>query len=368
MKAIAIKPGKGEAHLLDVDEPTIRNSDEVKIEVIEVGICGTDREEAEGGRADAPAGHSKLIIGHEMFGRVVETGSNVKDIKEGDYGVFMVRRPCGHCYFCLNGRSDLCSTGDYTERGIKESHGFQAEFVVDKEEYFIPVPAEHTDIGVLTEPMSVVVKAIDEALLIQTSRFPGIDQHEWIEGKRALVAGLGPIGLLAAFVLKLRGAELWGLDIVDEDSLRPSILKKIGGKYINGKMVRTEKIDDRYGNMDFIFEATGIAELEFQLMDALGTNAIYVLTGIPSGERPVCLLGAELMQNMVLRNQIMLGSVNAGKSHYLQAVEELGKIKKHFGSLINDLITERTGFRNFSDVLDLHSPDEIKAVVEWRKS
>lgn len=367
MKAIAIKPGKGEAHLLEVEEPFIMNSDDVKIEVIEVGICGTDREEAGGGRADAPSGNQELIIGHEMFGRVVETGRDVTSVKKGDYGVFMVRRPCGHCYFCRNDRSDLCSTGEYTERGIKENHGFQAEYVVDREAFLITVPAEISDIGVLTEPMSVVIKAIDEALLIQTSRFPGIDQHEWIKGKRALVAGLGPIGLLAAFVLKLRGAEIWGLDIVDESTARPSILNQIGGRYINGKKTRTDKIDDNYGNMDFIFEATGIAELGFQLMDALGINGIYVLTGIPSGKRPVCILGADLMQKMVLQNQIMLGSVNAGRDHYLKAVEELVKIKNHFGPLINSLITERAGYRDFMNVLDLHSPDEIKAVVEWNR-
>jgi threonine dehydrogenase-like Zn-dependent dehydrogenase len=213
--------------------------------------------------------------------------------------------------------------------------------------------------------MSVVVKAIEESLLIQTTRLPGSDPKTWLRGKRALVAGLGPIGLLSAFVLKLRGAELWGLDIVDESSSRPSIFKEIGGKYINGRTVKTEKIDDQFGKMDFIFEATGIASLELQLMDALGMNGIYVLTGIPSGDRPVCVLGAELMQKMVLMNQIMLGSVNAGKTHYLQAVDELIEIKNRFGNTINKLITERTNFSSFRDVLDLHSPDEIKAVVEW---
>jgi threonine dehydrogenase-like Zn-dependent dehydrogenase len=194
---------------------------------------------------------------------------------------------------------------------------------------------------------------------------PGIEPDSWLRGKRTLVAGLGPIGLLAAFVLKRRGAEIWGLDIVDGQSARPSILKEIGGKYINGMDVKTDKIDDNFGKMDFIFEATGIASIELQLMDALGVNGIYVLTGIPSGDRPVCVLGAELMKRMVLMNQIMLGSVNAGKNHYLQAVDELVKIKSTFGSTVNKLITERTNFNKFREVLDLHSPDEIKVVVEW---
>jgi threonine dehydrogenase-like Zn-dependent dehydrogenase len=297
----------------------------------------------------------------------VETGKAVTRVKKDDLAVFMVRRPCGHCYFCNHKRSDLCSTGDYTERGIKGRHGYQAEYVVDKEEFVIPVPDFIRDIGVLTEPMSVVVKAIEETLSIQTKRFPGIDSKEWLKGKKVLIAGLGPIGLLAAFIFKLRGADIYGLDIVDESSARPSVLKEIGGRYINGKQISTDKIDEAHGKMDFVFEATGIAKLEFQLMDTVGINGVYVLTGIPSTERPVCILGGELMQRMVLLNQIMLGSVNASIDHYLQAVDELGKIKKAFPATIKKIITEKTAYTSFKDVLSLHSPDEIKAVVVWKE-
>jgi threonine dehydrogenase-like Zn-dependent dehydrogenase len=367
MKAIAITPGKGNAQLIYVDEPGIESEDEIKIEVLEVGICGTDREEASGGRADAPAGKDRLIIGHEMFGRVVETGSAVTRVKKNDFALFMVRRPCGHCYFCNNKRSDLCSTSDYTERGIKGRDGYQAEYVVDKEEYVIPVPEFIRDIGVLTEPTSVVVKAIEETLSIQTGRFPGIDSKEWLKGKKVLVAGMGPIGLLAAFIFKLREADLYGLDIVDDSSARPTVLKEIGGKYINGKQISADKIDETYGKMDFVFEATGIAKLEFQLMDTVGINGVYVLTGIPSAERPVCILGGELMQRMVLLNQIMLGSVNASKNHYLQAVEELGKIKKAFPETIKKIITEKADYKNFNETISKHSPDEIKTVVVWKE-
>lgn len=367
MKAIAITPGKGNANLIDADEPRIKYDDEVKIEVIEVGICGTDREEASGGRADAPAGEDHLVIGHEMIGRVVETGSSVTRVKKDDLAVFMVRRPCGHCYFCNNKRSDLCSSGDYTERGIKGLHGFQAEFVADKEEFVIPVPDSLRNTGVLTEPMSVVVKAIEETLSIQTGRFPGIDSKDWLKNKKVLIAGLGPIGLLAAFIFKLRGSDIYGLDIVEESTARPSLLREIGGKYINGSEVRTDKIDESYGKMDFVFEATGIAKLEFQLMDVVGINGIYVLTGIPSSERPVCILGGELIQRMVLLNQIMLGSVNAGVNHYMQAVEELVAINNSFPGKLEKIITERADYTRFDEVLSGQSPEEIKTVVVWKK-
>jgi threonine dehydrogenase-like Zn-dependent dehydrogenase len=301
-----------------------------------------------------------------MLGRVVETGSAVKKVKKDDYALFMVRRPCNHCDPCHSERSDMCYTGDYTERGIKGQHGFMAEYVVDSERFLIPVPDEISDIGVLTEPMSVVIKAIEESLLLQAARIPGIDSSTWLQGKKALVAGIGPIGLLAAFSLKLRGANIFGLDIVDESSPRPSILKEIGGEYINGVKVNAVDIDDKYGKMDFIFEATGIAKLEFQLMDALGQNGIYVLTGIPSGERPVSLLGSVLMRNMVLMNHVMMGSVNAGIKHYLNGVEDLAKCNKLWNKAIKKIITDRVHYSDYRNALTNHSPDEIKTVIEWK--
>lgn len=365
MKAIAITPGKGNVELIDVEEPVLGSPGEIKLEVLEVGICGTDREEVEGGRADPPAGENRLIIGHEMLGRVVDAGNGSGKFKNGDYAMFMVRRPCGHCGPCNRGRSDLCMTGDYLERGIKGLHGFQSEYVVDREEYLIHVPQNIAGLGVLTEPMSVVVKAIDEAVSLQASRLPKADETTWLKGRRALVAGLGPIGLLAAFVLKLRGAEVSGLDIVEESSPRAAILKEIGGEYINGKSIRTDKIDDRYGSMDFIFEATGIAELGFNLMDALGLNGMYVLTGIPSGERPVSIQGSVLMRNLVLMNQVILGSVNAAKKHYEEAASELSKLKARFGASIEKLITERVKYTDYKKAFEINSPDEIKTVIEW---
>lgn len=367
MKAIAITPGKGAVEMITVQEPVISAPGEVKLEVVEVGICGTDREEVEGGRAEAPSGEKRLIIGHEMLGRVADPGKSKRKIKPGDYALFMVRRPCNHCGPCNQGRSDMCSSGDYTERGIRGRHGFQAEYVVDSDDYLIPVPSSISDIGVLTEPMSVVVKAIDEAVALQSARMPGAELTSWLKGKRTLVAGLGPVGLLAAFVLKLRGAELFGLDIVEDSSPRASILKEIGGEYINGKKVHTENIDNSYGEMDFVFEATGIANLEFQLMDTLGINGVYVITGIPGGESKISVSGSVLMRKLVLKNQLMLGSVNAGKKHYLDAVGELMKSKAKYESSIKKLITERVNFNDFKRAFSINSPDEIKTVIEWKK-
>jgi threonine dehydrogenase-like Zn-dependent dehydrogenase len=95
MKAIALVPGTPDLHLVDRPEPQISAPDEIKLRVVRVGICGTDREEAGGGRAMPPAGQTELVLGHEMFGQVVQTGPAVTRVKPGDYAVFTVRRGCG---------------------------------------------------------------------------------------------------------------------------------------------------------------------------------------------------------------------------------------------------------------------------------
>jgi glucose 1-dehydrogenase len=366
MKAISLIPGTTSVSLIDVDEPIINAPDEVKIRMWHVGICGTDREEAEGGRADAPTGKKELILGHEMFGQVVEVGSAVTRVKPGDFGVFTVRRGCNECPACINNRSDMCYSGRYTERGIKGADGFQSEYVVDKEQYLVKVPEAIKEIGVLTEPMSVAAKAIDEAMIIQAARLRGFEQNEnWLKGKKALIAGIGPIGLMAAFALKLRGAEVFGLDIVDENSLRPHILKAIGGIYIDGREVKVTNFDEAYGEADFVFEATGIAKLQIELIDTLAINGIYVATGIPAGERPMNILAGNIMQQLVLKNQIILGSVNASFDHYRMAVEDLSASMARWPDAIRGVITEKIPFTYFMKALHPHSIEEIKVVVDW---
>jgi threonine dehydrogenase-like Zn-dependent dehydrogenase len=366
MKAIALIPGTTNLRLVDRPVPAVTAPDEIKLRVLQVGICGTDREEAAGGRADPPVGQTELVIGHEMFGQVVETGAAVKAVHPGDFALFTVRRGCGHCAACLANHSDMCYSGDYTERGIKGRDGYQAEYVVDSEPYIVRVPDNLVPVGVLGEPMSVAEKAIDEAVRIQIARLPdATDGASWLRGKRALVAGLGPIGLLAAFILRLRGAEVLGLDVVDAATIRPGVLKEIGGIYIDGRQVKPDAIDDHFGEIDVIVEATGVASLEFDLLAALGDNGVYVLTGIPGGDRPISVDGSALMRQLVLRNQVMVGSVNANRAHFQMAVDDLVKSRATWGNTIDQLITHRFPYTQFSEALTHHTADEIKSVIEW---
>jgi len=365
MKALALTPGTTDLKLIDRDVPQISTPTQIIMKIIEVGICGTDREEAAGGRADAPTGKTELIIGHEMFGQVTQIGANVKSAKVGDYGVFMVRRPCGKCSACAARRSDMCLTGEYTERGIKMADGFQQEFVIDDEAYFVKVPQNIKHLGVLTEPTSVGAKAIDEAVRIQAARVPGSEIKNYLQNKKALVVGLGPIGLLGVLILRLKGATVYGMDIQDETTIRPTVLKSMGGTYIDGRTVKSTDIDDKFGEFDFIFEATGVAQLEFDLIDALGINGVYVLTGIPAGNRPITMDAGGLMQQIVLKNQVLVGSVNASYQHYEESVTYLVNGFKNYPDVMDKIITDRHDYTAFADALANHTSNEIKSVLTW---
>jgi glucose 1-dehydrogenase len=370
MKAIAIVPGTAGSRLVERPEPSITTQDEVKVRMVRVGICGTDREEVSGGRAQAPDGETELVIGHEMLGQVVSVGSSVTRVKPGDYAVFTVRRGCGECACCVMNRADMCQTGRYRERGIRGLDGYQTEYAVDQEQYVVRVPAELEPVGVLMEPLSVVEKAIDEALRVQIVRCPdaattAATTPDWFHGRRCLVAGLGPVGLLAAMVLRLRGGEVYGLDVVDSNTARPKWLGGIGGNYIDGREVPADQVEQKIGSMDFILDASGIAELEFNLLDALALNGIYVLTGIPGGDRPLQIPGAELIRQLVLENQVMLGSVNAARGHFQMAADDLAQARLRWGAQIASLITHRYSWSQLAGLMDQHQPDAIKEVIEW---
>lgn len=366
MQAIALKPGTTNVAMVDRPEPQVTAPDDIKIRMVRVGICGTDREEASGGRARAPDGREDLVIGHEMFGQVVEVGQSVRRVKPGDYAIFTVRRGCEKCLPCLMSRPDMCRTGEYRECGIWRLDGYQAEYVVDKEQYVVRVPPELERIGVLAEPLSIAEKAIHEAVRIQIARLPdGMATPSWLYGRRCLVAGLGPVGLLAALVLVLRGADVYGLDIVDPTTVRPRWLEAIGGQYVDGRTVAPAQVDDALGQMDLIVEAAGVPALAFNLLDALALDGAYTLTGIPGGDTLIQLPGAELMRQLVLNNHVMIGSVNAARDHFQIGVDDLSLANTRWGDQIAQLITNRHPAHDFDAALHRHAEDEIKVVLEW---
>ncbi len=166
MKAITVEPHKPEtARLEDIPEPDTR-AGSVLVEAIAVGVCGTDVEIVEGKYGWAPRGETRLVLGHESLGRVVDPGTSGA-FQKGDLVVGIVRRPDPvPCPNCAVGEWDMCRNGQYTERGIKEIDGFMSERWRIEPEYAIKIDPSLGLLGVLLEPTTVVTKAWEQVLAV----------------------------------------------------------------------------------------------------------------------------------------------------------------------------------------------------------
>ncbi|MGH8965014.1 MAG: alcohol dehydrogenase catalytic domain-containing protein, partial [Actinomycetes bacterium] len=156
---------------------------ELLIDAIAVGVCGTDKEIARGEYGWAPPGEERLVLGHESLGRVREAPAG-SEFAAGDLAVGVVRRPDpAPCGACAHGEFDMCRNGRYTERGIKEIHGFASEVWTCETDYAVKLDPRLEDVGMLMEPTTVVAKAWE-----QVER---IGARAWFEPETALITGAG---------------------------------------------------------------------------------------------------------------------------------------------------------------------------------
>jgi threonine dehydrogenase-like Zn-dependent dehydrogenase len=368
MRAIAVNPAIKNIGIIDVPEPKLTTSTDVKLRMIEAGVCGTDKEICAFEYGTPPAGSADLIIGHESLGEVVEVGAKVTRVKTGDLVVPMVRRPCPHktCPACRAGRQDFCFTGDFTERGIKERHGFMAQYVVDDEQYMNPVPCEMRDTAVLVEPLTIAEKALIQVSGVQ-QRLPWSCPRE--PGKaqahchRAVVLGAGPVGLLGAMALITRGFDTYVYAREAVPNLKASVVEMIGGTYFSAADCSLEQLTAKVGNVDLVYEATGASRLAFDMISLLGTNGIFIFTGVPGRKGPVEIDTDLMMRNLVLRNQVVFGTVNAGRDAFEASIHDVGVFSKRWPDAVRSLITGRFPMDAHRDLL-LGRADGIKNVIQ----
>jgi threonine dehydrogenase-like Zn-dependent dehydrogenase len=339
MRAMTVIPGKPDsAELTDLPDPQ-PGAGELLVEPLYLGVCGTDREIVEGGHGEPPPGHERLVLGHELLGRVRDTGELVAGI---------VRRPDPvPCACCAQGEWDMCRNGQYTERGIKALDGYGAELVTLEKEFAIPVPAELGTLGVLTEPASVLAKAWEQIDRISTR---ACSAHE-----RVLIIGAGPIGLLGALMGAQRGLELHVLDRATE-GMKPEAVQSLGGRYHAGEVTEVaEEIQP-----DIVVECTGVAELVAGAMQHTAPGAIVCLTGV-APSRTLSLDVGALNNELVLENDVVFGSVNANRRHFEQAVRSLTEADQDW---LRRLITRTVPLERWTQALE-KGDDDIKVVVEF---
>jgi glucose 1-dehydrogenase len=366
MRGLAVFPSRREVRLVEHAEPRRERPTEVKLRMLEVGVCGTDKEISSFQYGTPPPGDDHLILGHESLGEVVEVGAEVEGLVAGDLVIPTVRRPCEHaeCVACRQGRADFCYTGDFTERGIKERHGYMTELVVDEARYMNRVPPELRDVAVLTEPLTIAEKALTQLVEVQ-QRLPWAcptDGAAPAHCRNAVVLGAGPVGLLGAMVLVHAGFRTTVYSRGPASDERARLASAIGATYVSSAEVSVEQLPPRIGNIDVVYEAAGASAAAFELMQVLGTNGVFVFTGVPGRRGPIEVDTDRLMRNLVLNNQVVFGTVNAPREAFASAVGRLGEFKQRWPAALQAVITARVPLAQAHTLLQARAPG-IKNVV-----
>jgi threonine dehydrogenase-like Zn-dependent dehydrogenase len=330
VQALVVTPGvEHSTRVEEVGEPAAREG-EVLLRVLEVGVCGTDREIDHGLFGVVPEDEEALVIGHEVLGVVQRDAAG---FSRGELVAATVRRSCGHCIACAEDSPDSCLTGDYRERGITRLHGFAREVVAEDASQLIPIPPSLGRLGVLAEPTSICARALRHATTIA-------GRQPW-QLRRALVIGAGAVGLLTTYLLRLQDVEVWTASLEPENEL----VEACGARYV----ATPETPLDELGRFDLVVEAAGNAQLMADSLGLLGRSGVACLLGLDGREQRVGLDGRVLGVDTILENRVIFGSVNAHRQDWLAGVEALDAARRRWPGALESLVRLRVPLDRFAE-------------------
>ena len=333
MQALLTEPGVADSARVEEVPEVAPQAGEVPLRVLEVGVCGTDREIAHGLFGVAPEGSSSLVLGHEVLAVTTRDGDG---FSRGDLVAATVRRSCGHCHACAEDAPDACFTGDYFERGITRLDGFAREVVAESATQLIKVPPSLGRLGVLGEPTSVCARALRHARVIANRQPSRLD--------RALVVGGGAIGMLTTLLLRLEGVDVWTA------SLEPAnpVVEACGAHYVSTKETPLAEL----GGFDLVVEAAGDAQLMADSLGLLRRGGVACLLGIDGREQTVSLDGRVIGVDAVLENRVVFGSVSAQRQDWLAGLAALDRARERWQDAIEQIVGLRVPLDRFAEAFD----------------
>jgi glucose 1-dehydrogenase len=347
MRAITLSPGIANSARLDEVPDPPRSDGAILVRTLALGVCGTDREILSGVYGTAPPGQPRMILGHESLGEVADAPRD-SGFAQGDLVVGIVRRPDPEpCPACAVDEWDMCRNGRYTERGIKERHGFGAERFRIEPEFAVKVDRSLGILGVLLEPASILAKAWDH-----TERI-GHRARAW-QPKSVLVTGAGPIGLLAALMGVQRGLEV---HVYDHNTRgpKPELTRALGGIY-HSDVESLKRVAP-----DIMIECTGVPAVIRDCLAATAPAGIVCLTGVGEPGKLMEVDIGGVNRTIVLDNDVVFGIVNANRRHYEMAADALAHADKNW---LGRLITRRVPLARFGEALE-HRKGDIKVIIDF---
>ncbi len=309
--------------------------DELLLKVLRCGICQTDIDEfMAGAQIFSPL---PIVPGHEFGGEVVKAGNKEFEHLVGKIGAALPLVSCGKCHYCQNGRENLCENLKF--HGVFGLDGGFAEYAVIKIQNFLPLD----DVEVLNfvEPLTVMLRALKKA-----EKFSCL-------GKKVLIVGAGPMGLVGALLFQSEG---WEVSIVEEREKRREKAKSFGFRTYNSLL-------DVKETFPVVLDTAGedpILPAAFSMLfDLTSPGGVVLLVGVYLKKSQIPLL------NVLLKEKSLLPVIFYTK----RDIENIQNYIYNLKNQLKKLITQEIDFENLVDAfvnLELFKDNFIKLVVTFQ--
>ncbi|MRG84958.1 zinc-binding alcohol dehydrogenase family protein [Salinibacillus xinjiangensis] len=335
MKAIQVKE-PGTLNVVEMDEPNLELSNEVKIRMRAMGICGSDMHILHG---QNPFASYPRVIGHEVAGEVVETGGAVTSLSVGDKVVVEPMTSCGECYACRQGRPNVCENvqvyGVHREGGGREVM-VMPEHLVHK----VNDQLNWSEIA-LIEPFTIGAQSI----------YRGQVQ----EGDYVFIFGAGPIGLCSLKMARQAGAKV---AISDFNDKRLEFAKEWGADYVINPQTSDveEEVYKWTGGMgaNVVIDAVGLPKTVEQAVAVTSVAARVVLLGFDTKV-------SELAQVNITKKELTICGSRLQTHRFPKVVELFNTLEFD----VKDLVSHQFELQEAEQAFELmdNAPPEVRKVV-----
>lgn len=322
--AVLVESGKIQIKDVQPPEP---GPDEVLIQVILAGICGSDYS-LYNGKFDVSL---PVIPGHEAIGRIEKLGPGVSGLAVGQRITIQPNFSCHQCSLCLSGYQNICPAK--IRLGV-DTNGIFAEYAKVPARYVWPIPKGLEDeVAVFAEPLA----AAAHALKIMAPK----------KGDRTLIFGAGVMGLLTLQLAALKGAEVTACDI---NQTRLALAKRLGTAHVIDAKDQTESVHNTF---DLIYETSGADSALAQAIQLAAPGGKIVVLGLPGKEHPVSPV-------LIVRKELQI----MGSMIYTDEFPQVLKLLKSGQLHTEPLISERLPLHELNRALsEFSAPKRVKMLV-----
>jgi threonine 3-dehydrogenase len=340
MRALVKHPDQIGLRLEDVPEPRVGIND-VLIHVERTGICGTDVHIWDWNAWARSAVSAPLVIGHEFVGRIVEVGSNVADFHPGDRVSGEGHVVCGRCRHCLAGRRHLCA---HTEGvGVQRPGAFAESIALPMTNVWKHADDVDPEVAAIFDPFG---NAVHTALSSE------------VLGEDVLITGAGPIGCMAAAVVRHAGARF--VVVSEPNPYRRSLAERMGATVvIDPSRVDLHDVEEELGmveGFDVALEMSGDPQALHAMLDTMAHGGRIAMLGIPA--EPIAIDWNQVVFNMLTIKGIY------GREMYETWYQMTVMLQS--GLDVKPVITHRFAWDRYEEAFAVAASGESgKVLLEW---